>query len=164
MKMRALFLATACVVSSIAAQAAAPAGTPAAPTAAPTAPVPLEIVVFDKPDYKGASLRIARPTADLGTLKFDNKVASFQIVRSGRLGAVREQELPGPLRPRSVAGRQSQAVPAERSRVIALSGSRSSPGASDDTGHNTRARINAQACKDELSRSSAHEMRRPPLK
>jgi len=83
MKMRALFLATACVVSSIAAQAAAPAATPAAPTAAPTAPVPLEIVVFDKPDYKGTSLRIARPIADLGTLKFDNKVASFQIQGAG---------------------------------------------------------------------------------
>lgn len=83
MKMRALFLATACVLSSVAAQAAAPAGTPAAPTAAPTAPVPLEIVVFDKPDYKGASLRIARPIADLGTLKFDNKVASFQIQGAG---------------------------------------------------------------------------------
>lgn len=83
MKMRALVLATACVVSSVAAQAAAPAGTPAAPTAATTAPVPLEIVVFDKPDYKGTSLRIARPIADLGTLKFDNKVASFQIQGAG---------------------------------------------------------------------------------
>jgi hypothetical protein len=83
MKMQALFLATACVVSTVAAQAAAPAATPPATTAAPAAPVPLEIVVFDKPDYKGASLRIARPTADLGTLKFDNKVASFQIVGAG---------------------------------------------------------------------------------
>jgi hypothetical protein len=83
MKMRALFLATACVVSTVAAQAAAPAVTPAPATTAPAAPVPLEIVVFDKPDYKGTSLRIARPTADLGTLKFDNKVASFQIVGAG---------------------------------------------------------------------------------
>jgi len=83
MKMRDLFLATACVVSSVAAQAAAPAGAPAAPTAAPAVPVPLEIVVFDKPDYKGTSLRIARPIADLGTLKFDNKVASFQILGAG---------------------------------------------------------------------------------
>jgi hypothetical protein len=83
MKMQALFLATACVVSTVAAQAAAPAATPPATTAAPAAPVPLEIVVFDKSDYKGASLRIARPTADLGTLKFDNKVASFQIVGAG---------------------------------------------------------------------------------
>jgi hypothetical protein len=83
MKMRALFLATAFVVSNVAAQAAAPAGAPAATTAAPAAPVPLEIVVFDKPDYKGTSLRIARPTADLGALKFDNKVASFQIVGAG---------------------------------------------------------------------------------
>jgi hypothetical protein len=83
MKMRDLFLATACVVSSVAAQAAAPAGTPPATTATPAAPVPLEIVVFDKPDYKGTSMRFARPIADLGTLKFDNKVASFQILGAG---------------------------------------------------------------------------------
>jgi hypothetical protein len=83
MKMRALFLATACVVSSVAAQAAAPAGAPAATTAAPTAPVPLEIIVFDKPDYKGTSLRISRAVADLGKLKFDNKVASLQIIGAG---------------------------------------------------------------------------------
>lgn len=83
MKMRALFLATVCVVSSVAAHAAAPAGAPPATTAAPAVPVPLEIVVFDKPDYKGTSLRIARAIADLGTLKFDNKVASLQIMGAG---------------------------------------------------------------------------------
>lgn len=83
MKMRALFLAAACVVSSVAAQAAAPAGAPAATTVAPVAPVPLEIIVFDKPDYKGTSLRISRATPDLGKLKFDNKVASLQIVGAG---------------------------------------------------------------------------------
>lgn len=89
MKMRTLFLATACVVSTVAAQAAAPASAPAPVTTAPAAPgpleipVPLEIIVFDKPDYKGTSLRIARPIADLGALKFDNKVASFQIVGAG---------------------------------------------------------------------------------
>jgi hypothetical protein len=83
MKMQALFMATACFVSSVAAQAAAPAGAPPATTAAPAVPVPLEIVVFDKPDYKGTSLRIARAIADLGTLKFDNKVASLQILGAG---------------------------------------------------------------------------------
>ena len=79
MKLRALFLATACVVPSAAAQAAAPA----APPAAPSAPVPLETVVFDKSDYMGTSLRIERAIVVLGTLKFDNKVASLQIMGAG---------------------------------------------------------------------------------
>jgi hypothetical protein len=73
---------------SLGAAHAAPAAgtTPAAPTAtapAPVAPVPLEIVVYDKPDYKGASLRIARAVADLTPMKFDNKVASLQILGAG---------------------------------------------------------------------------------
>lgn len=83
MKMRALFLATAFFVSSVAAQAAAPAGVPAATTATPPAPVPLEVIVYDKTDFKGTSLRISRAVADLGKLKFDNKVASLQILGSG---------------------------------------------------------------------------------
>lgn len=84
MKSRALILA-ACLVSLGAAHAAPSGGTtPAAPAVpAPVAPVPLEIVIYDKPDFKGSSLRISRAVADLTKLKFDNRVASLQILGAG---------------------------------------------------------------------------------
>ena len=89
MKFKAIALAAASILSLATAHAAAPASTaPATPATMPAAapavaPVPLEIVVFDKPDYKGTSLRISRAVADLAALKFDNKVASFQIQGAG---------------------------------------------------------------------------------
>lgn len=85
MKFTAIALAAASVLSLATAHAAAPAGTaPAAPATVPApVAVPLEIIVFDKPDYKGTSLRISRAVSDLATLKFDNKVASFQIQGAG---------------------------------------------------------------------------------
>ena len=89
MKFKAIALAAASILSLATAHAAAPASTaPATPATTPAAtpavaPVPLEIVVFDKPDYKGTSLRISRAVADLAALKFDNKVASFQIQGAG---------------------------------------------------------------------------------
>lgn len=82
MKFSAAFLATAFLVSAGTAFAAAPTGK--APAAAvPPQPVPLEIVIFDKPDFKGRSIRIGRPVPDLAALNFDNKVASLEIFGAG---------------------------------------------------------------------------------
>jgi hypothetical protein len=55
----------------------------AKPAAAPAAPVPLEIVVYDKPEFQGNALRIGKPVPDLAVLKFDNKVASLKIFGAG---------------------------------------------------------------------------------
>jgi hypothetical protein len=79
MKFHAAFLATAALVSSGMAFAAAPPGK--APAATP--PVPLEIVVYDQPEYKGRSIRIGKAVPDLGRLNFDNKVASLEIFGAG---------------------------------------------------------------------------------
>jgi hypothetical protein len=79
MQPRAAFLAAAFILSASAAMAA-PAARPAA---APAAPVPLEIVVYDKPEFQGKALRIGKPVPDLAVLKFDNKVASLKIFGAG---------------------------------------------------------------------------------
>lgn len=80
MQPRAAFLAAAFILAAPAAIAA-----PAAPaTAAPAAPpVPLEIVIYDKPEFQGNAIRIAKPVPDLAVLKFDNKVASLKIFGAG---------------------------------------------------------------------------------
>ena len=56
--------------------------TPAVP--APSAsPVPLAIVVYDAPGFAGHSLRIDHAVPDLAALKFDDKMASFEIQGAG---------------------------------------------------------------------------------
>lgn len=50
---------------------------------APEGPVPLAIVVYDQPSFKGQSLRIEQAVPDLAVLKFDNKAASFEIQGTG---------------------------------------------------------------------------------
>jgi hypothetical protein len=90
MNIRTALLATVITVVALPAFAAtaptpAPA-TPATTTVATTpapAPVPLQIVVFDKNDFKGNALTIDRPVPDLNALHFDNKVASLQIKGAG---------------------------------------------------------------------------------
>ena len=81
MKVRAAYLATAFLVSTGMALAAAPKAK--APEAVPAAPVPLEIVVYDQPEFKGKSIRINKAVPDLAALKFDNKVASLEIFGAG---------------------------------------------------------------------------------
>lgn len=82
MRSSAAILASAIVMTVTCAASAAPVAKPAAP-APVTAPVPLEIVVYDKPDFNGTSIRIAKATPDLAALKFDNKVASLKILGAG---------------------------------------------------------------------------------
>lgn len=57
----------------------------AAPDAPPAtvAPVPLVIVVYDKPGYKGRQATIDRAVPDMAALQFDDKVASFEIRGAG---------------------------------------------------------------------------------
>lgn len=74
MQPRAAFLAAAFILAAPAALAAPPA---------PAAPVPLEIVVYDKPEFQGNAIRIGKPVPDLAVLKFDNKVASLKIFGAG---------------------------------------------------------------------------------
>jgi hypothetical protein len=81
MKVRAAYLATAIFLSTGMALAAAPNAK--AQTAAPAPPVPLEIVVYDQTDFKGKSIRIGKAVPDLAALKFDNKVASFEVFGAG---------------------------------------------------------------------------------
>lgn len=71
----ALLLAVSHAAESRAAEPAAPAA-----IVAPAAPA---VVVYDQPNFKGASLTIAAATPDLAALKFDNKVASFTITGGG---------------------------------------------------------------------------------
>lgn len=82
MQTSAAILAAAIATTATFAASAAPLAKPAAP-APVTAAVPLEIVVYDKPDFKGTSIRIAKATPDLAALKFDNKVASLKILGAG---------------------------------------------------------------------------------
>ncbi|MFN9544558.1 MAG: beta/gamma crystallin-related protein [Alphaproteobacteria bacterium] len=74
MQPRAAFLAAAFILAAPAALAAPPA---------PAAPVPLEIVVYDKPEFQGNAILIGKPVPDLSVLKFDNKVASLKIFGAG---------------------------------------------------------------------------------
>jgi len=92
MNIRTALLATVITVAALPAFAAtAPAPKPAPATPATTAvaatpapaPVPLQIVVFDKNDFKGNTLTIDRPVPDLNALHFDNKIASLQIKGAG---------------------------------------------------------------------------------
>jgi hypothetical protein len=82
MQTNAAILAAAIATMATFAASAAPLAKPAAP-APVVAPVPLEIVVYDKPDFQGTSIRIAKATPDLAALKFDNKVASLKILGAG---------------------------------------------------------------------------------
>jgi len=82
MRSSAAILASAIVMTVTSAASAAPVAAPVAP-APVTAPVALEIVVYDKPDFKGTSIRIAKATPDLAALRFDNKVASLKILGAG---------------------------------------------------------------------------------
>jgi len=83
MNIRTALLATLIATVSVPAFAAAPAA-PATPVVTPApAPVPLQIVVFDKNDFKGNMLTIDRPVPDLSALHFDNKIASLQIKGAG---------------------------------------------------------------------------------
>jgi hypothetical protein len=85
MNIRTAMLATVIGLAALPAVAAttpAPATAVAPATPAP-APVPLQIVVFDKNDFKGNALTIDRPVPDLNALHFDNKVASLQIKGAG---------------------------------------------------------------------------------
>ena len=50
--------------------ATAPPPLPSVP--AIVAPVPLQIVVYDQPDYMGRAITIDRAVPDLSALKFDN--------------------------------------------------------------------------------------------
>ena len=54
-----------------------------APSATSAAPVPLAIVVYDAPGFAGRALRIDRAVPDLAALKFDDKIASFEIQGAG---------------------------------------------------------------------------------
>jgi hypothetical protein len=71
-----LLLVVASVTVAREARAAATAAT-AAPAASPA------VVVYDQADFKGRALTIAGPTPDLGSVGFDNKVASFTIQGGG---------------------------------------------------------------------------------
>ena len=79
----ALSVAAAVLLSfapvAFAADAVAPVG---APAVAP-APVPLAIVVYDQPGFKGKTLRFDRAVPDLKAVNFDDKVASFEIQGAG---------------------------------------------------------------------------------
>jgi hypothetical protein len=79
MTVRFLVSATAFVVSSAAAIAASISPLPSASEVA----VPLQITVYDKPEFKGSALVIDRAIPDLNALKFDNKVASLTITGAG---------------------------------------------------------------------------------
>jgi hypothetical protein len=81
MDIRTALLAT--VMSIVALPAFAATSAPVAPATPEPAPVPLQIVVYDQNDFKGHAITIDRPVADLGTLHFDNKVASLQIKGAG---------------------------------------------------------------------------------
>jgi hypothetical protein len=56
---------------------------PAATLVPSAAPVPLAIVVYDAPGFTGRSLRIDHAIPNLAVLKFDDKVASFEIQGAG---------------------------------------------------------------------------------
>ncbi|MEQ1863082.1 MAG: beta/gamma crystallin-related protein [Micropepsaceae bacterium] len=71
-------LLAALAVASAADAAAAPVPPPAA-----AAPVPLVIVVYDQPNYMGHAVTIDRAVPDLAAIKFDDKVASFEIRGAG---------------------------------------------------------------------------------
>ncbi len=75
------FTIHACVGALAAGLSLAPVAIAAATTPAPPPPVavPLAIVVYDQPDYKGRALTLTGATPDLKALKFDDKVASLDI-------------------------------------------------------------------------------------
>ena len=77
------FVPPVAAFASAAGLAFAPVVLAATPVAAPSAPVPLAIVVYDQPSFKGQSLRIDRAVPDLAALKFDDKAASFEIQGAG---------------------------------------------------------------------------------
>ncbi|MFM9864693.1 MAG: beta/gamma crystallin-related protein [Micropepsaceae bacterium] len=74
-----LTVTLACLAVGIA--SAAPAAPPVA--AAPPAPVPLSITVFDQENFKGRSVKISAATPNLATMKFEDKVASFEVAGAG---------------------------------------------------------------------------------
>ncbi len=47
--------------------------------AATAAPVPVAIVVYEKPNFEGRALTLVRATPDLAPLNFDDRVASLAI-------------------------------------------------------------------------------------
>ena len=61
--------------------ATAPPPLPSVP--AIVAPVPLQIVVYDQPEYMGRAITIDHAVPDLSALKFDNRVASLVIKGPG---------------------------------------------------------------------------------
>ena len=65
------------------ASASTMAATVTPPSATPIAPVPLQITIYEKPEFKGATLVIYKAIPDLAPLKFDNKVGSLVIAGSG---------------------------------------------------------------------------------
>jgi hypothetical protein len=70
------------VLVAVCAFAADAAAAPGAPPAE-VVPAPLTIVVYDQPNYKGRAVTIDRAVADLASIKFDDKVASFEIRGAG---------------------------------------------------------------------------------
>lgn len=74
--------ASTLLLAVAAATVAGEARAAALPTAAAPAAAPA-IVIYDRADFKGRTLTITGPTADLGPLGFDNKVASLAVQGGG---------------------------------------------------------------------------------
>src|SRR5262245_47455013 len=81
--MTSLALRIALAAAALSFAPLAGAAEPVTPPAPPAAPVPLTIVVYDQPNFKGRTLTLAKPTPDLAALKFDDQVASLAIAGSG---------------------------------------------------------------------------------
>ena len=77
-----LFNAAMALGMTLVSLASAAKAIPSAPPLVPT-PLPLAIIVYDLPDYKGHALTLNRATPDLKAVSFDNKVASLNIQGSG---------------------------------------------------------------------------------